>query len=111
MIDVRKNITAIIEERGILKKNVAMDTNVNGSAISNWLHSSGQPTLRKTLEICEVLGISIVDVFTYPEKYVPINQSNTACEECKRKDEIIDNLNELLRKYKSELKKYKSNIQ
>ena len=97
MIDVRKNITAIIEDRGILKKNVA-------SAISNWLHSKGQPTIRKTLEICEALGISIVDVFTYPEKYVPISQINPPCEECKKKDEIIDNLNELLRRYKQDSK-------
>ncbi len=104
MIDVRKNITAIIEDRGILKKNVAIDTNVNDSAISNWLHSKGQPTIRKTLEICEALGISIVDVFTYPEKYVPISQINPPCEECKKKDEIIDNLNELLRRYKQDSK-------
>jgi len=104
MIDVRKNLTAIIEERGILKKNIALDTKVKGSAISNWLHSEGQPTLRKTLEICEVLGIPIVDVFTYPEKYVPESQNHPFCEDCKRKDEIIDNLQELLRKYKIESK-------
>ena len=105
MIDVRQNLRAMISERGDLQKKIALETGRGDSAVSNWLNGKGQPSLRKTLEICEVLEISIVDVFTYPEKYVPESQANPACEECKRKDEIIDNLQELLRKYKQERRK------
>jgi transcriptional regulator with XRE-family HTH domain len=105
MIDVRKNLKAMIEERGELQKRIALETGRGDSSVSQWLKSKGQPSLRKTLEICEVLDISIVDVFTYPEKYVPESQANPVCEDCKRKDEIIDNLQELLRKYKQDKKK------
>lgn len=101
MIDVRKNLKAIIEERGILKKNIALESKVGGSAISNWLNSSSQPSLRKTLEICEVLGISIVDVFTYPVKYVPEDSISSSCDKCKEKDEIIRNLNLLIQQLKA----------
>lgn len=100
MIDVRKNLKAIIEERGISQKKIAIEVGMTESALSNWLKDSSLPTLKKTLEICEAIGVPIVDVFTYPEKYVPEDLAHPTCEECKRKDEIIDNLNDLLRKYK-----------
>ena len=104
MINVRKNLKAIIEERGISQKKIAIEVGMTESALSNWLKDSSLPTLKKTLEICEVIGVPIVDVFTYPEKYVPEDQAHPACEECKRKDEIIDYLTELLRRYKAEAK-------
>ena len=71
MINVRKNLKAIIEERGISQKKIAIEVGMTESALSNWLKDSSLPTLKKTLEICEVIGVPIVDVFTYPEKYVP----------------------------------------
>ena len=105
MIQVRKNLKSIIEERGISQKKVALEVGMTESALSNWLKDSSLPTLKKTLEICEVIGVSIIDVFTYPVKYVPEDQVNPSCEECKRKDKMIDNLNELLDLYKQGKKK------
>lgn len=100
MIDVRKNLKAIIEERGISQKKIAIEVGMTESALSNWLNESSLPTIKKTLEICEVIGIPIVDAFTYPVKYIPEDQAHPTCDECKKKDEIIDNLQELLRRYK-----------
>lgn len=105
MIDVRKNLKSLIDECGYSQKEIAFGVGMSESSLSNWFKDSSLPTLKKTLEICEVAHINIIDVFTYPEKYVPEDQANPTCEDCKRKDEIIDNLNELLRKYKQEKKK------
>ena len=104
MIDVRKNLKAIIEERKLSQKIIAIECGMTESGLSTWLSSKSDASIRKTSVICEAIGISIVDAFTYPEKYVPENQAHPACEECKRKDEIIDNLTELLRRYKAEAK-------
>ena len=104
MIDVRKNLRSIIEERGISQKKIAIEVGMKQNSLSNWLSYHGDASLKKITEICKVLGISVVDALTYPVKYVPEDQVSPTCEECKRKDEIIDNLNELLRKYKQENK-------
>lgn len=72
--------------------------------MSTWLSSDNDASLRKTSEICEAMGISIVDALTYPIRYIPEDSINPTCEECKKKDEIIDYLTELLRRYKAESK-------
>ena len=107
MIDVRKNLKAIIEERKLSQKQIAFDCGMTESGLSTWLSSKSDASLRKTSVICEAIGISIVDAFTYPEKYVPENDAHPACEECKRKDELIDNLQELIRKLRAENKQKK----
>lgn len=107
MIDVRKNLKAIIEERKLSQKQIAFDSGMTESGLSTWLSSKSDASLRKTSAICEAIGISLVDALTYPEKYVPEDQAHPACEECKRKDEIIDYLSELLRRYKQDTKKRK----
>jgi len=104
MINVRKNLKAIITERGLSQKQIAFECGMKESALSTWLSSDSEASLRKTSEICEAMGISIVDAFTYPEKYVPENLAHPSCDECKKKDEIIDYLTELLRRYKADTK-------
>ena len=104
MINVRKNLKAIIVERGLSQKQIAFECGMKESALSTWLSSDNDASLRKTSEICEAMGISIVDALTYPQRYIPEDSINPACEECKKKDEIIENLSELLRRYKAEAK-------
>ena len=107
MIDIKRNLKAILEEKGIMQKQVARELGISDQAVSNWFNNSKDVKISRITQMCEVLGISIVDVFTYPEKYIPENQANPMCEECKRKEEIIENLTELLRVYKKEAKKKK----
>lgn len=108
MIDVRANLKAIMAEKGISQKKLALDAGVEQNALSNWFNYSGDATLQKITDLCEALGVSVVDALTYPVKYVPEDEARPTCEECKKKDEIIDNLNELLRRYKQESKVNKS---
>lgn len=107
MIDIKRNLKAILDERGIMQKQVARELGISDQAVSNWFNNSKDVKISRITQMCEVFGISIVDVFTYPEKYIPENQANPMCEECKRKEEIIENLTELLRVYKKEAKKKK----
>lgn len=104
MIDVKKNLKLILEERGILQKQVAVALGVSDQAISNWFNGTEDVKLRKITQICEAAGVSVIDVLTYPEKYVPESQAKPDCEECVKKQEMIDNLTELLNVYRQKLK-------
>lgn len=107
MIDIQENLKAILKEKQVLQKNVAKELGVTEQALSNWFNRKTDLSFSQITRICEVAKVSIVDAITWPEKYVPADQTNPACEECKRKDEIIDNLTELLRRYKQDTKKKK----
>lgn len=100
MIDIQKNIRAILADRGIMQKQVALKLGMTDQALSNWFTRKTDLTFTQIQRICEVTGVELVDVVTYPEKYVPENQAKPDCEECKKKDEIIDNLNLLIRQLK-----------
>lgn len=100
MIDIQENIKAILAERGILQKQVAARLGITDQAYSNWFTRKADLSFGQIQRICEAAGISVVDVVTYPEKYVPEGQGAPVCEECKKKDEIIDNLNLLIKQLK-----------
>lgn len=104
MIDLQENLSAVLKERGILHKNVAQAMGVTDAAVSNWFNRTVELKFSTVSQICEKFQIPIVDVVTYPEKYISEKSINPACEECKKKDEIIEYLTELLRRYKAEAK-------
>lgn len=104
MIDIQVNLKAILKEKQVLQKNVAKELGVTEQALSNWFNRKTDLSFSQITRICEVAGVSIVDAVTWPIKYVPEDEVNPACEECKRKDEMIDNLQELIRKLKAEIK-------
>lgn len=107
MIDIQGNLKALLDKKGVLQKNVAKELGISEQAVSNWFTRKTDLSFTQVSRICEVAGISIVDAVTYPDEYVPKDTVKPECEECKRKDEIIDNLTELLRRYKQDSKKKK----
>ena len=109
-IDIQKNLRALLKKNNVLHKNVASALGLTSQGLSNWFTRKSDLTFSQITRICEVANISIVDVVTYPDVYVPKQDEVPPCEECKRKDQIIDNLNELLVRYKAELKKYKASV-
>ena len=102
MIDIQENLKAILKERGVLRKQVAKELGITEQGLSNWFTRKTDLSFQQISRICEVAGVSVVDAVTWPVKYVPEDQTKQECEDCKRKDEIIDNLQDLLRKYKQE---------
>ncbi|MDD6747168.1 MAG: helix-turn-helix transcriptional regulator [Paludibacteraceae bacterium] len=103
MIDIQKNIRAILADRGIMQKQVALKLGMTDQALSNWFTRKTDLTFTQIQRICEVTGVELVDVVTYPKKYVPEDQATApVCEECRKKDEIIDNLNLLIKQLKQQ---------
>ncbi len=97
MIDIQKNIRAILAERGIMQKQVAAKLGITDQAFSNWFTRKDDLSFNQIQRICEVSGIDLVDVVTYPEKYVKESEAvKPVCESCKEKDKIIKNLNLLI---------------
>lgn len=105
MISIQKNIRQILSDRGILQKQVANKLGMSDQAFSNWFTRKSDLTFDQIQRICEAAGISLVDVVTYPVKYIPESEAQPNCEECQKKQKMIDNLTELLDIYKAKSKK------
>ncbi len=104
MIDIIKNIEEIRSKKGIKQAEIGRELGTSQSGYSNYVNRNTDMPFSRLSHIADVLGVSVVDIITWPIKYVPSDMVAPECEECKKKDEIIDNLNELIREYKQKLK-------
>lgn len=105
MIDIIANIEAIRQEKGIKQSEMGKKLGTTQSGYSNFVNRNTDMPFSRITQIADILGVSVVDIVTYPVKYVPEDQAAAPmCEECQKKQETIDNLNELLREYKKKLK-------
>ena len=108
MIDIIANIEAIRQEKGIKQSEMGKRLGTTQSGYSNFVNRNTDMPFSRISQIADILGVSIVDIVTYPDKYVPEDQATVpVCEECKKKDQIIDNLNELLTIYKQKVRQKK----
>ena len=108
MIDIIANIEAIRQEKGIKQSEMGRRLGTTQSGYSNFVNRNTDMPFSRISQIADILGVSVVDIVTYPDKYVPEDQvAAPVCEECQKKQETIDNLNELLREYKQKLKNKK----
>ena len=105
MNKILENLEAIRAEKGIKQEVVAERLGVSQQSYSGYFTTTGDMKISRIQEIADILGVSLVDVVTYPEHYIPESSLAPECEECKKKQELIDNLSELLRIYKKNQKK------
>lgn len=105
MLDVKKNLIALAEREGFSQKQVAAELGITQQAYSAWFNRSKGFTLEHLEQVCDIINVSVVDVITYPAKYIDSATLPQECEECRRKQETIDNLNEYIRLLKSKNKK------
>lgn len=96
MKKILENIEAIRKDKGMNQDVIAKRLGISQSAYSRYFTDRDDLWLSHLLQICDILETPLNDVVTYPEKYVPANQVKHHCEDCCRKDEIIDNLNEYI---------------
>lgn len=99
MNKILKNIEAIRRERGIKQEVIAEKLGVSQQSYSGYFTETGDMKISRIQEIADILGVELVDVVTYPVKYVPA-EDVVECEKCKEKDEIIQNLNLLIKQLK-----------
>ncbi len=95
MIDLQKNIEAMRLDKGIKQEYLANKMGVTQSAYSNWINRSVDMPFSRLCEIAKAMGVEVLDIITYPKRYVPFDP-DFECEECKQKQKTIDNLNLLI---------------
>lgn len=96
MNKILENIETIRKEKGIKQEVMAEKLGIKQSVYSRFFQVQDDMKLSKLLQICDILEISLVDVVTYPQKYVPETEQVQPCESCKEKDAIISNLNKYI---------------
>lgn len=104
MIEIQKNIEAVRKEKGIKQIEMGRRLKVSQSAYSNYVNRDLDIPFGRVVDIANALGISLVDLITYPEHYVSEKSITPECEECKRKQETIDNLNAFIQVLKTKIK-------
>ena len=104
MNKILENLEAIRVQKGLKQEFVAQKVGISQQAYSRYFSEQDDMKVSRLQEICSALGVSLVDVVTWPDHYVPESEAAPQCEECRKKDEIIENLNELLTVYKQKLK-------
>lgn len=106
MNKILSNIEAIRREKGVKQEVIAERLGVSQQSYSGYFTETGDMKISRIQEIADILGVDLVDIVTYPVKYVPA-EDVVECEKCREKDEIIKNLNELLKEYRVKLKQRK----
>lgn len=92
MEKILQNIEAIRKEKGIKQSVVAEALGIKQPAYSAYINRNSDPTYGKLLQLSNLFGVSVIDIITWPEKWVP-ETSIKKCEACAEKDKIIKNLN------------------
>ena len=103
MIDITKNIEAIRKEKRIKQEVIAAGLGIKQNTYSTYITRNSDVTFSRLSQISDVLQTPIIDIITYPEKYVP-ETSQRLCENCMEKDRIIQNLNEYIEMLKKKVK-------
>ena len=96
MIDIIANIEAIRKEKGLKQSELGKKLGTSQSGYSNFINRNPDMPFSRISQIADILGVSVVDIVTYPEKYVPESQQPKPCASCAEKDTIIANLNKYI---------------
>lgn len=104
MIDIISNIEALRKSKGIKQEEMGRLLGTTQTGYSNYINRNSDMPFSRLSRIADILQVSVIDILTYPEKWVPESDAIPECEDCKKKQEIIDNLSELLRIYRNKNK-------
>ena len=93
IMNVVENIKLLRAEKGIPQKKIADALNVDIAVISNIENGKRELKVSELEIIASCLEVTVVDLFTYPEKYISTNDLN---------DDIVASLTIQLRKDKKD---------
>ena len=97
MEDISLNIKQICKQNGYKQDFIANEMGITQGTLSGKLLNGNDIKYSLLLEISNITKIPVIDIITYPVKYVPEEDS---CTKCKDKEKTIENLNILLDEYK-----------
>ena len=95
MGNILKNIEAIRKEKHITQEDLASRMGIKQSSYSSFITRESDITYNRLLQISECLGMSVIDLIAWPEKYI-LASSEKQCKECEAKDATIANLNKYI---------------
>jgi len=93
MNTIAENIEAIRKKIGVKQEVLAERLGITQGTYSGYLTQNQDIKYGLILDIANILGVSIVDIITYPDKYV---LKSGQCQDCIEKDKTIKNLNEYI---------------
>ena len=91
-MNITENIKNLLNDNNIKQDFLASKLGITQGTLSAKLARGNQIKFNSLLEISNVTNIPLIDFITYPDKFTPKQQ----CLDCKRKDEVIDSLNEYI---------------
>lgn len=94
MSTISDNIRSILKDKGYTLDCIAKKLGITQGALSQKLNAGDNIKYKTILEISEVTNIPIISFIAYPKEY--ILKSTYDCEECNRKDLIIEDLREYI---------------
>lgn len=104
MNDIFENIEEIRKQKGFKQAYVAQKLGIGQTGYSNIIRRSTDIQLGRLSRIADVLGVSVVDIITYPVKFIPESEQKKDCPDCQAKDELIATLNDYIQILKEQVK-------
>ena len=95
MENILKNIETIRKEKRIKQEVIAAELGIKQSSYSSYINRESDITFSRLSHISNILGVSVIDIITYPERYVP-ESSVKHCTDCMEKDKTIQHLNKYI---------------
>ena len=95
MESILKNIEAIRKEKRIKQEVIAAELGIKQSSYSSFITRESDITFSRLSHISDILGLRVIDVITWPEKYIP-ETAVPMCEGCTEKERTISHLNKYI---------------
>lgn len=92
MNKILENLEAIRKKRGVKQEVIAKALGVSQATYSGYFNETGDMMISRIQEIADILKVELIDIVTYPDKYIPESESFVECEECRNKDAVIKSL-------------------
>ncbi|MDR1544454.1 MAG: helix-turn-helix domain-containing protein [Prevotellaceae bacterium] len=93
-MNILANIEAIRKEKRMNQDVLAELLGVKQNTYSQYINRSNDIPFKRLSQIADKLGVSVIDIITYPERYVPKSE---ICKACADKEEIIITLNKYIK--------------
>ena len=97
MVDLQENINEIIKKCGKTQAFVASRLGINQGSLSERLSKKEKIKYQTISDIADILGIPVIDIITYPDKYVKETPTCPKCEELRLEIKHLNEYIELLK--------------
>ena len=95
MEKILKNIEEIRKDKHIKQEVIAAELGIKQSSYSSYITRGSDITFSRLEKISEILGVSVIDLIGWPERYVSVS-SVVDCGSSCEKDVTIANLNKYI---------------